>query len=252
MSSTELKKLNLKRGTEKLNERDAKFATYQDRGTSGRAVGLKEATARLGDLRATYKGSKDLIERYGKDAPNARSFMAYEGQSGTAKKKGGGVVKMKEGSAKDMREDKAMAKKAGMTMKQHEASAADKKHDAPKKMAMGGTADPAVVARMTQGRPPVSTGAPTGSGSRRIAFEGPNDGMPGMRSGPPKPNMGPMPPRRPMGTPIAASTSSTPSTPTAVDPRSMKKGGGVEKKAKGGMVRGAGCAVRGKTGAKEY
>jgi len=50
----------------------------------------------------------------------------------------GGVVKMKEGSAKDMREDKAMAKKAGMTMKQHEASAADKKHDAPNKMAKGG------------------------------------------------------------------------------------------------------------------
>ena len=37
-----------------------------------------------------------------------------------------------------MREDKAMAKKSGMTMKQHEASAADKKHDAPKKMAKGG------------------------------------------------------------------------------------------------------------------
>ena len=167
---------------------------------------------------------------------------------------------MKEGSVKDMREDKAMAKKSGMTMKKWEKSAADKKHDAPNKMAkggvvkkaMGGTADPAVVARMTQGRPPVSTGAPTGSGSRRVAFEGPNDGMPGMRSGPPKPNMGPMPPRRPMGPPIAASTSSTPSTPTAVDPRGMKKGGGVEKKAKGGMVRGAGCAVRGKTGAKEY
>lgn len=64
--------------------------------------------------------------------------MAYEGQSGTTKKQSGGVIKMKEGSAKDMREDKAMAKKSGMTMKQHEASAADKKHDAPKKMAKGG------------------------------------------------------------------------------------------------------------------
>lgn len=48
--------------------------------------------------------------------------------------KGGKV----EGSAKDMREDKAMAKKRGMTMKQWEKSAADVKHDAPKKMASGG------------------------------------------------------------------------------------------------------------------
>jgi len=48
------------------------------------------------------------------------------------------AMKMKEGSAKDMREDKAMAKKRGMPMKMWEKSAADKKHDAPKKMAMGG------------------------------------------------------------------------------------------------------------------
>lgn len=51
--------------------------------------------------------------------------------------KKGGMIK--EGSAKDMREDKAMAKKRGMTMKNWEKSAADKKHDAPKKMATGGS-----------------------------------------------------------------------------------------------------------------
>lgn len=50
-------------------------------------------------------------------------------------KKGGAI---KEGSAKDMREDKAMAKKRGMSMKKWERSAADAKHDAPKKMASGG------------------------------------------------------------------------------------------------------------------
>lgn len=50
----------------------------------------------------------------------------------------GGVVKMKEGSAKDTREDKAMAKKSGMSMKKWEKSSADVKHDAPKKMATGG------------------------------------------------------------------------------------------------------------------
>ena len=56
-------------------------------------------------------------------------------------------AKMKEGSAKDMREDKVMAKKAGMDMAQWEGSAADMKHDMGsmkkggkvKKMAMGGS-----------------------------------------------------------------------------------------------------------------
>lgn len=44
-----------------------------------------------------------------------------------------------EGSAKDMAEDKKMAKARGMSMAQWERSAADKKHDAPKKMAKGGS-----------------------------------------------------------------------------------------------------------------
>jgi hypothetical protein len=60
------------------------------------------------------------------------------GREGLMNMKRGGVVKMKEGSAKDMREDKVLAKKAGMSMKKWEKSAADKKHDAPKKMAGGG------------------------------------------------------------------------------------------------------------------
>ena len=62
------------------------------------------------------------------------SYSDYYSKGGTVKMK----MKMKEGSAKDMREDKAMAKKSGMTMKKWEKSAADKKHDAPKKMAGGG------------------------------------------------------------------------------------------------------------------
>jgi hypothetical protein len=80
------------------------------------------------------------------NAINGGGFGALEQINDEAKRlyKTGGTVKMKaggmtkEGSAKDMREDKAMAKKHGMTMKQHEASAADKKHDAPNKMAKGG------------------------------------------------------------------------------------------------------------------
>lgn len=44
-----------------------------------------------------------------------------------------------EGSAKDMMEDKKLAKKHGMTMKEWEASSADKKHDMPPKKMSGGS-----------------------------------------------------------------------------------------------------------------
>ncbi len=39
-----------------------------------------------------------------------------------------------EGSAKDVREDKKLAKKRGMSMKEWESSAADEKHDRQKSM----------------------------------------------------------------------------------------------------------------------
>ena len=41
---------------------------------------------------------------------------------------------MFEGSAKDVREDKKLAKKRGMSMKEWEASDADKKHDKQRSM----------------------------------------------------------------------------------------------------------------------
>lgn len=59
-------------------------------------------------------------------------------------KKGGAVKKAKggmtEGSAKDTREDKAMAKKRGMSMAKWERSAADVEHDMPMKKRGGGIA----------------------------------------------------------------------------------------------------------------
>jgi len=78
--------------------------------------------------------AKDQTER-SKFSQGMKELMTGRKGAAAQYKKGGMI---KEGSAKDMREDKAMAKKVGMTMKQHEASAADKKHDAPKKMAIGG------------------------------------------------------------------------------------------------------------------
>jgi len=98
------------------------------------------------------------IQNYDKNLAEAqarRNKNAYP-TSGMAK---GGVVKMKEGTAKDMREDKAKAKKAGMSMKKWESSAADVKHDSAgmkrggsmKKMAMGGAVKSTGVAKRGSG-----------------------------------------------------------------------------------------------------
>lgn len=91
---------------------------------------IMDASANAG----AYLGKKaadaaNALANYGKDKPKPRVGT-------TTNYKAGGMIK--EGSAKDMREDKAMAKKAGLTMKQHEASAADVKHDKPSKMKTGG------------------------------------------------------------------------------------------------------------------
>lgn len=79
--------------------------------------------AEQAELSATVARANRAADREGADLPE------------NMKKKKGGMI---EGSAKDMREDKAMAKKRGMSMAQWEKSGADKKHDAPKKMAAGG------------------------------------------------------------------------------------------------------------------
>ena len=92
-TSEGLKALALRVGNEKANASLKQRNSYNDKGVSGRDWAAKQDEARMKSLTATYDRSKDLIERYGTDAPKARGFMAYEGQSGTTKKKSGGVVK---------------------------------------------------------------------------------------------------------------------------------------------------------------
>ena len=61
------------------------------------------------------------------------------------------------------------------------------------------------------------------------------------------------PPPRPEKNPMTGNFESEKDTKERIDSYSdYYKKGGVVKKAKGGMVRGAGCATRGKTGATEY
>lgn len=87
----------------------------------------------------------DAADQTNRSTANQGMKELMTGRKGAAAqyKKGG---MMKEGSAKDTREDKAKAKKAGMSMAEWEKSPADVKHDTGmkkggtvKKMAMGGT-----------------------------------------------------------------------------------------------------------------
>jgi hypothetical protein len=145
MSSLSLRGKNRDAHLEKSNQNQAEnpglFSGTIKRGLRGKAINDTKAQ------------SDKLIDTYGADAAKSRGFMAYDKPTAAVKSKSKTVAKapnrsevmkkaaggmIKEGTAKDMREDKAMAKKAGLTMKQHEASAADKKHDAPSKMKTGG------------------------------------------------------------------------------------------------------------------
>ena len=101
-------------------------------GRAGTAVGNA-----VGGAGANFnKYVSDAIDRASKPGDGGDMPKVDTMGNATGYKKGG---MMKEGSAKDMREDKIKAKKAGMSMKKWESSAADKKHDAPKKMATGGS-----------------------------------------------------------------------------------------------------------------
>ena len=79
-------------------------------------------------------GGREAKKKGGK-AMGGGMHMMPDGGMMAKKRKAGGMV---EGSAKDMREDKMLAKKHGMSMKEWEASPEDKKHDAPKKKSGGG------------------------------------------------------------------------------------------------------------------
>ncbi len=83
------------------------------------------------------EGGREPKKRGGKAMGGGMHMMPDGGMMANkahGMKKGG----MVEGSAKDKREDKMLAKKHGMSMKEWEASPEDKKHDAPKKKSGGG------------------------------------------------------------------------------------------------------------------
>lgn len=84
--------------------------------------------------------------------------------------KKGGMMKMKEGSAKDTREDKIKAKKAGMSMKKWESSAADKKHDTG--MKRGGAVSKAMCGGSTKKMATGGSVRGTGAAVRGKGFAG--------------------------------------------------------------------------------
>jgi hypothetical protein len=90
---------------------------------------MQEEQRREGDMTRRKHGGKTM-----KASGGSISSAGPDTGGREAKKKGG----MVEGSAKDVAEDKKLAKKHGMSMKEWEASPEDKKHDAPKKKNGGG------------------------------------------------------------------------------------------------------------------
>jgi hypothetical protein len=115
---------------------------YTDQLNSGKLSDSEARTARttISRLGGTYK-TDALRDQAASQTDTSRYNQGMKelmtGRKGAAAQyKKGGMIK--EGSAKDMSEDKMKAKKAGMSMSKWEKSSADKKHDAPKKMATGG------------------------------------------------------------------------------------------------------------------
>jgi hypothetical protein len=133
------------------------------------------------DMLDRIAASGDGHKRGGKAGSDVQPVSTAGGDAGDRQpKKKGGMV---EGSAKDMAEDKAMAKKRGMSMKDWEKSVADKAHD---KACGGGTS----------GRMARKSGGKVGKTNINIIISpthGGKEGMPtGMEAGIPKPPM-PMP-----------------------------------------------------------
>lgn len=99
-------------------------------------AGLSRALPEQANPRAAAARAAALARFQSRNAPVATPGGGGGTAPVRAMKKGGSV----EGSAKDTREDKAMAKKRGMTMSQWESSAADVEHDKPMKKRGGGIA----------------------------------------------------------------------------------------------------------------
>ena len=98
---------------------------------------MREEQRREGDMTRRKNGGRTAKKNGGMTGGSDQDAISSAGSDtgGREAKKKGGMV---EGSAKDMREDKMLAKKHGMSMKEWEASPEDKKHDAPKKKSGGG------------------------------------------------------------------------------------------------------------------
>lgn len=120
-----------------MAERDAAYNSMKD--DAFRAMlQRKQNTSAIGG----GMGEEPVYPMNSEEMRNAASEMGATAggmrRGGKAKMAKGGKVKNFEGSAKDMAQDKKMAKARGMTLKQWEKSSADVKHDTKEGMKKGG------------------------------------------------------------------------------------------------------------------
>jgi hypothetical protein len=189
----------------------AKLASYR-----GESTGIANGKSFYGDDTLTSDVQTKDTQRIPTDT------MARGGKINTrldrAPRKSGGRIT--EGSAKDMREDRALAKKAGMSLKEWEKSPADEEHDEGEGMCSGGRAKRASGGRTGKGKTTVNI---------VIGSPAPGAAQPGPGAEPPPPAAVPIPvPPPPMAGPPGMPPGGAPMPP--MRPPMMRASGGRVKK----------------------
>lgn len=224
-------------GTMRPMARPADMEAMQAVERGNRAAMNSDAPAKMGY--APEKSIRPKARYMNPEEMKNQDILDRVAASGDGHKKGGKV----EGSAKDMAEDKAMAKKRGMSMKEWEKSDADKAHDK------------GCACKMCGGRVGRKSGGKVGKTNINIIISPHHDGklgsmgpQPGMEAGIPKPPMPapmppaggppPMPPQLPpgLGAALAGAAGAGPGGPGGMPPRPPMPGPMMARKSGGKVV----------------
>ena len=208
---------------------DAKKARY----ASGGTIGDNDGDAARDDYGLTAAGPSNSAKLDPpRDIGDGKTMPRLDRMPRKAFKKGGAVF---EGSAKDKREDRTLAKKHGMSEKDWEKSPLDTKHDRQESengLKTGGRVERASGGRVGKGKTTVNViiGGPKAAPAAPMPVPVPVGGAGGPPMPPPRP---PMPMTPPAGVPGAM-----PPGPGPMAAMGRKRGGRVEMTAGAGSGEG--------------